>query len=239
MKCPKCKTYVKDGAIFCTQCGARLDDNSTNEAIKTSSSNLQDERHAPTILEKIKKYIINLNGLKDKKISDGKVKIIKVLSWFFIIAIAVYLVILLVNVFNTRNREQFVEEDIIKNRIDNLYRDVTSNHANVDEKYISENLGRLMDKAFSLVEGPEYIDYNIWTNSQDYETLTANIIDCYFVSEVQAIVKLQVVDSHFGELTSPTLYLLYENGDWFVDDIIEAGGRSLKIHTIKFIQEKH
>ncbi|MBM6712833.1 MULTISPECIES: hypothetical protein [Bacteroidaceae] len=166
-----------------------------------------------------------------------KAKSIKMLSCFVAVAIAICLLIVFVNTSNNQGEKQSVEEVNIKNRIKNIYSDLNLNDTNVDEKYLSENLRKLMDKAYSLVDGPEYIDYNIWTNSQDHDTLTAIIVDCYFINKAQAIARLQVIDSRFGELSSPTLYLQHENGDWFVDDIIEDRNSSLKIYTIKFIEE--
>lgn len=166
-----------------------------------------------------------------------KAKSIKMLSCFVAVAIAICLLIVFVNTSNNQSEKQSIEEANIKNRIKNIYSDVNLNNINVDEKYLSEDLKKLMDKAFSLVEGPDYIDYNIWFQGQDHETLTAIILDCYLINKAQAIARIQVVDSYFGKLSSPTLYLHHENGDWYVDDIITDRNNSLKIYTIKFIEE--
>lgn len=166
-----------------------------------------------------------------------KVKSIKILSWFFAIAIAICLIIILVSRLSNQSDKQSAMENNIAMRIVNIYKDVSLTNMNVSEKYLSNNLYALTDKAFSLADGPDYIDYNIWTNSQDFETVTADILYIDFISETQAIVRIQVNDSCFGSLNSPILFFQYENGDWFVDDIINDEEGSLKIYTIKFIDE--
>lgn len=238
MKCRKCNANVKDEAIFCTQCGAKLSEEKEKSHAENEKpfSKFQDKRHTPTILEKVKhNNVIAPSRLKEGKCSVRKIKVIKVLLYFLIVSITVCILIILLNVFNNQDKNQTDKENNIKNLIDNIYKDVTLDNMVANDKYLSVNFKKLIDKAESLSEEP-FPDYVIWTNSQDYETVTANIVDCYFISETQAIVNLQIIDSYFGELIPSILYLQYENGDWFVDDII-ANNESFKFHTLKYIYE--
>ena len=254
-ECPRCNATVKDGAMFCTQCGTKLDD-CTNENIKTNDNNIQDEKHSPIVLENEKQNndVVNSSNLKDETCSDCKVKKNKVLFWIITAVITMGLLIVLVNTYKTSEHNENVESSIINEkqlneenkakiiaRIEKIFEDVTL-HNNTEEKYLSKSLRELMDKAYSLADGPGYLEADIWTETQDWDTVTANILDCSFANKTFASVHIEVINTRSNDncysLGVRRLDFIFEKGDWFVDNIIsEAYNGSFKKYTKDFIYD--
>jgi hypothetical protein len=71
------------------------------------------------------------------------------------------------------------------------------------------------------------MDCNIWTFSQDYEGMEVLEVDVDVQSSTNAVVNIEL-STVWGEDIRIKMYMVYENEDWYVDDIYNLN-RSLSV----------
>lgn len=65
-----------------------------------------------------------------------------------------------------------------------------------------------------------YRDCDLWTDSQDYETVKAEVIEFVNATPNNVIVLVDIKDSNFGYLTRKKIQFTERNGEWLVSDFI-------------------
>ena len=118
-----------------------------------------------------------------------------------------------------------------------------------DDDYFSEDykatytkLRELGDKYCYPIVGPDYV---VWYTSQGGDgDLTTKFGKVLEITEktakipVSNIYEYERYDGYHGTTTKPlTLFLIYENDNWFVDDIADVYSKSLKTDMKKEIKE--
>lgn len=127
----------------------------------------------------------------------------------------------------------------IKTRLNDICKDISA--CKDTRKYLSVRLKGYVDKALKIEEEKElygeYLDADMWTNTQDSETITADILDYTIGDEENISVKVLFKDSYFGDLVTKILAFRFENNNWYVNDIFSADySKSLFVYTDYFIK---
>lgn len=84
----------------------------------------------------------------------------------------------------------------------------------------------------------DYREVDIWTDAQDYTKLSIKIEYICLESEYKALIRYTVTDSLFGFLSDKTATMVYEDNNWYVDDLRTQGQSVSEKEYIKdFINE--
>lgn len=115
----------------------------------------------------------------------------------------------------------------IENKIRNLYDEIFSGNFEGTSNLMSQEFDAITDLAGEVSDGYMWIDCNIWTFSQDYEGMEIFELDVDVQSSTNAIVNIEL-STVWGEDIRIKMYMVYENEDWYVDDIYNLN-RSLSV----------
>ena len=97
----------------------------------------------------------------------------------------------------------------------------------LDELYCSTGYKALLAKAEEKAgEDDIVLDYDHWTYSQDDNNFTCKVRKVRDITDSTAVVDVECVN--FDKPYTITLGLLFERGDWYVDDFISEDGNSEK-----------
>lgn len=115
----------------------------------------------------------------------------------------------------------------IEYKIRNLYDEIFSGNFEGTTNLMSQEFDAITDKAGEVSNGYMWIDCNIWTFSQDYEGMEIFELDVDVQSSTNAVVNIEL-STVWGEDIRIKMYMVYENEDWYVDDIYNLN-RSLSV----------
>lgn len=109
---------------------------------------------------------------------------------------------------------------------------------NRDSAYCSQRYLELLEKALKVAEENEdlLIDYDHWTNSQDDNEFTYEVGNISQKTDSTAIVSIKA--KNFGRPCVITLSMLFERGDWYVDDFLSDDGTGKKAFFEEYIKGK-
>lgn len=97
----------------------------------------------------------------------------------------------------------------------------------LDSLYLSSRYKAVLAKAEEVAgEDNIVLDCDHWTNSQDDNNFTCKVRKVRDITDLTAVVEVEAVN--FDKPYTITLALLFERGDWYVDDFISEGGSSEK-----------
>ncbi len=139
-------------------------------------------------------------------------------------------------------------EDYIRLRIDSIYSpyknpkyDKTGMRqmeprGDFDGMYCSTRYKALLNKAETMTgEDDILLDYDHWTNSQDDNNFTCQVGKISNVTDSTAVVQVKCMNSSAYTIM---LALIFERGDWYVDDFLATdGGESEKVYFERYIRE--
>ena len=124
--------------------------------------------------------------------------------------------------------------DYVGHRILAIYKDAFKNPRQSYKKYFTTELYTLYIKSEELTEQGEIgiLDYDIWSQSQDPYKPTAAVYDLILFTNKTAGARVQIKDGDYK--SSVLLYLNYERGNWFINEIQDDGG-SLRARIADYI----
>lgn len=112
--------------------------------------------------------------------------------------------------------------ETIKSRITSIYADALNNRSGCEKKYFTTELYSLYIKEAQSSQGEiGAIDYDIWSQSQDPYQPKATIESINVSGNTFATVHVAITD---GSTSKVVLTMKYERGNWFVDELQDAGG---------------
>lgn len=123
----------------------------------------------------------------------------------------------------------------IETRLNEICKDL-STYDDTD-KYLSQEFKNLLNKG-GEIGGPNFYNCDIWLNAQDWETITVEILQFRNHSEKRVNVELYFIDSSTSytyKKPKQTITFIFEEENWFVDDIINIGGTSLKKYAKDYV----
>lgn len=106
----------------------------------------------------------------------------------------------------------------------------------LNETFCSTQYKALLQKAYEISEDEMILDYDHWTYSQDDNQFICkpgkveNITDSTAIAYVKA--------KNFDEEYMIILSLVFERGDWYVDDFLSLDGDSEKAYLERQIRER-
>ena len=118
------------------------------------------------------------------------------------------------------------DEALISKRVTEIYNDVFSyNGEDYDSKYCSKSFLALVkefDEAYEKANTGDLIgpDCDHWTAAQDCDNPSMSIISISKLSDKEATAKIHVKAFKDSDGTDVKLKMIYENGNWFIDDFI-------------------
>lgn len=118
------------------------------------------------------------------------------------------------------------DEAVISKRVTEIYNDVFSyNGEDYDSKYCSKSFLALVkefDEAYEKANTGDLIgpDCDHWTAAQDCDNPSMSIISISKLSDKEATAKIHVKAFKDSDGTDVKLKMIYENGNWFIDDFI-------------------
>ena len=126
---------------------------------------------------------------------------------------------MLINLITTAYADQAAE---VKQRVEFIYNTVfaaynNNNNTDFDSKFCSQDWNKNLNKAKEIQEktGDLIIDADYWVMGQDFQNLQLKNVKVVNVSGNRATVK---VFFHNFKDTTATVKLVFERGDWFIDD---------------------
>ena len=124
--------------------------------------------------------------------------------------------------------------DYVGHRILAIYKDAFNNPTTSFKKYFTTELYTLYLKSVELTEQGDLgvLDYDIWSQSQDPYKPTAAVYDLILFTNKTAGARVQIKDGDYK--SSVLLYLNYERGNWFINEIEDDGG-SLRARIADYI----
>lgn len=129
----------------------------------------------------------------------------------------------------------------IDSRVKEIYNSL-NNSKNPEAVYTSEQYYKLwqkiQEKDAQLVGEVGFINYNHWYQAQDFDNPRYEFGPAEKISETTTTVTLNIHD--LGSTRKVILLMVYERGNWFIDDFITEKGqlfRSEKAELKKYLQE--
>lgn len=114
--------------------------------------------------------------------------------------------------------------DYVGHRILAIYKDAFKNPKQSYKKYFTTELYTLYLKSVELTGqgGIGILDYDIWSQSQDPYKPIAAVYDLILFTSKAAGARVQIKDGN--SKASVLIYLNYERGNWFINEIEDNGG---------------
>jgi hypothetical protein len=137
--------------------------------------------------------------------------------------------------------------DYVRQRIDSIYSPyknpkydkvgmrLMKPRGDFDAMYCSMRYKNLLQKAEAMAgEDDIVLDYDHWTNSQDDNNFTCQVGKIGSMTDSTAVVQVKAKNG--GKPYDILLSLIFERGDWYVDDFLPAdGGESEKAYLERYI----
>ena len=117
--------------------------------------------------------------------------------------------------------------------LNEICKELTSHNLGT-ERFLTNEFMAVLEKAYNI-GGPDFMDANVWLNSQDWETITYNI-KSFEATDQKAVVEVYFVDSWSGQRPLKIIDFVRDNREWKVDDLKNEDGWSLKKYSKDFIQ---
>ncbi len=129
----------------------------------------------------------------------------------------------------------------VKTRVETIYKDVCDAYNSANQMEFGEGMKMLQDKKFDeafcseawnkkLAEVVEkdnqhpdemgFFDYDYWVMGQDFENLAVTDVKVVSFENDKAVVSLNL--HNMGNTNPIKLKMVYERGDWFIDDFITS-----------------
>ena len=145
--------------------------------------------------------------------------------------------------------EEKLSEEYIRQRFESIYScydnpqydesglRVMESRGNFDSAYCSSSYKELLAQAEALAgEDDIVLDYDHWTNSQDDNNFTCKVGNVSLLTDSTAVVEMDA--QNFAEPYTITLALLFERGDWYVDNFLSTdGSKGEKEYLQEYIQQ--
>ena len=110
----------------------------------------------------------------------------------------------------------------VKSRVTAIYADALKNSRGCEKKYFSTSLYSMYAKSVQQSQGEiGAIDYDIWSQSQDPYMPKATIENIKVSNNTSATAHVAITD---GSTSEVVLTMKYERGNWFIDELKDAGG---------------
>ena len=110
----------------------------------------------------------------------------------------------------------------VKSRVTAIYADALKNSRGCEKKYFTFELYSLYIKEAQSSQGEiGAIDYDIWCQSQDPYMPKATIESIKVSNNTSATAHIAITD---GSTSKVVLTMKYERGNWFIDELKDAGG---------------
>ena len=110
----------------------------------------------------------------------------------------------------------------VKSRVTAIYADALKNSRGCDKKYLTTSLYSMYAKSVRQSRGEiGAIDYDIWSQSQDPYMPKATIESIKVSNNTSATAHIAITD---GSTSKVVLTMKYENNNWFIDELEDAGG---------------
>ena len=119
-------------------------------------------------------------------------------------------------------------EQSIRQRLTDIYNEAFNeqNHdlLALDHKFMSKEYNNLQDKAMKIAErtGDIVIDADHWVQGQDWTNPTMDIVGVENITATTALARVKIVPHLPGDAGTATLLILplvFERGDWFIDNM--------------------
>ena len=128
-------------------------------------------------------------------------------------------------------RKSHNQKEIIE-RVEYIFHKVYENddHYLGDSKFLTTQFKKLHNKEKEVTPKGEigYIDYDHWTQSQDWKNPSITVLSVEILSDSEAIAKIKIQDYEWIKPSVIKIVLIYERGNWFIDDFIGIGGSEKK-----------
>lgn len=124
--------------------------------------------------------------------------------------------------------------EAVKRRINAICESITNNEDT--DKYLSSNLRSVIEKAVNAADGRMLFNGDIWIDAIFWNTVTAKVLGVSDETSNKMTVRVKFTDSDSGEGPVKYLHFVYENNDWFVDDIVNISNFSLKQYCLDCIE---
>lgn len=122
----------------------------------------------------------------------------------------------------------------IETYLNEICKELTSYNLGTD-RFLTKGFKTVLEKAYKI-GGPDFMDANVWLDSQDWETITYNI-KTFEATDQKAVVEVYFVDSWSGQRPLKIIDFVRDNREWKVDDLKNEDGWSLKKYSKDFIQK--
>ena len=235
-QCVKCGEHLDDDSDFCPYCGAKQnEDNAESQQLQENTLPHDEPIH------KSDRGSISDEELEDVSQSGEVKKDSKRNLWIIIAIIGLFCIIGGYFAFSPSNNSTTINDAEDSENMDNeIFQRVTSIYNDVfneqrsgdsDEKYCSKSYKALVKEFSEAYEnstidgilGPE-LDH--WTVAPEVSKPTMKIINITKKSNTDAVAKIHIdfgyddnkEDDYSG--TDVELKLVFENGDWYIDDYI-------------------
>ena len=110
----------------------------------------------------------------------------------------------------------------VKSRVTAIYADALKNSRGCEKKYFTTSLYSMYAKSVRQSRGEiGAIDYDIWSQSQDPYMPKATIESIKVSNNTSATAHIAITD---GSTSKVVLTMKYERGNWFIDELKDAGG---------------
>lgn len=150
-----------------------------------------------------------------------------VITFCIVIGCNVLLMISCRNNANNNNISPQNEKEIVIDRVKYIFKEVYENGIDGDSEFLSTEYMNLQKKEQEVTPEGEigFIDYNHWIQAQDDNNPSMMVLSAEILSEAKASVKIKIKPNSFSDEQSDVeLVLIYERGDWYIDDFIGIEG---------------
>ena len=248
MKCIYCGAEIEQDAQFCTNCGKNL--SKFNRCVKCGElldtktqfcpycgsnqyEEIQEKPSADTNKDQEDTLQPNEQTGRSKK-----------WLWLTCVLLAVCLALGGLWFLSTKQgdvseiveAESSIGDETIFKRLTDIYNDVFGQNSSddYDSKYCSKSFLALLEEFDDAYDNSTLVgsivgpDVDHWTISQDALNPTMNIISIDKVSDKNANAKIHIDHGYESSGEDVELKLVFENGDWFIDDFNYLGSSERK-----------
>ena len=253
MKCPKCKAEIEEGAVFCTHCGKSLP--KRKKCVSCGTELPMDMVFCTNC--GTKQPLEEVQGGEVNKQKRKSPLLIVIASIFIIVSlIGGYMI---VNSNGTSIDEEKCNSDYIVERVYKTY-DIALNQANygmgnaelLSDEYTSQYLKSYLSKVVTNENINDVENFATGYNMQFETEYNLDMGDPFLGEEEVLIMKAEKsepVEVHMdfqckifykngkyeAKHSSVKVLMIYENGDWFVNDIVYENGQTLLGNLNKLI----
>ncbi len=123
---------------------------------------------------------------------------------------------------NIKSRVEYIYAHVFEeyNKMSDISETMEPVEANFDEQFCSDEWNKLMDKASEACDSElGLFDFDYWIMAQDWSNLSVSDVCVNHIEGDKAQVSL--VLHNFSNTKNINLQLVYERGDWYIDNFID------------------